>query len=226
MVSRVWATVTLSPKVKRRRSHLKNMGAARPIPEANCAWAGVKSRGCGNRPATRTLSMALRMRPPRLSLTAPDPPPPVDTLNGYRASGAVIGFFGGLQPVAIPVRNTFARTGGSASAKGRWWTDRPLNFRLEMPMNKGSPSRRSAVGQAGKQLVQVRRPSGNEQMTEKTTIGKTKQKLPFQWVEEGFEVPLSVQPPTDPPVLNDTAVSLRSESGKGKKNPPLNPAKP
>jgi len=95
-----------------------------------------------------------------------------------------------------------------------------------MPMNKGSPSRRSAVGQAGKQLVQVGRPSGNEQMTEKTTIGKTKQKLHFHWVEEGFEVPLSVQPPTDPPVLNDTAVSLRSESGKGKKNPPLNPAKP
>jgi hypothetical protein len=93
-----------------------------------------------------------------------------------------------------------------------------------MPMNKGSPSRRSAVGQAGKQLVQVGRPSGNEQMTEKTKIGKTKQKLPFQWVEEGFEVPLSVQPPTDPPVLNDTAVLLRSEGGKGNENPPLNPA--
>jgi hypothetical protein len=93
-----------------------------------------------------------------------------------------------------------------------------------MPMNKGSPSRRSAVGQAGKQLVRVGRPSGNEQMTEKTKIGKTKQKLPFQWVEEGFEVPLSVQPSTDPPVLNDTAVLLRSESGKGNENPPLNPA--
>ncbi len=63
-------------------------------------------------------------------------------------------------------------------------------------------------------------------MTEKTTIGKAKQKLHFHWVEEGFEVTLSVQPSTDPPVLNDTTVLLRSESGKGKENPPLNPAKP
>src|SRR6266571_7477231 len=75
MFSRVWATVTISPKVKRRLSHLKKMGAGRPIPEANCAWAGVKSRGCGDRPATRIPSLALRMRPPRLSLTATDPPP-------------------------------------------------------------------------------------------------------------------------------------------------------
>ena len=91
-------------------------------------------------------------------------------------------------------------------------------------MNKGSPSRRSAVGQAGKQLVQVGRPSGNEQMTEKTTIGKTKQKLHFHWMEEGFEVTLTVQPPTDPPVLTDTAILLRSEGSKGNENPPLNPA--
>jgi len=112
---------------------------------------------------------------------------------------------------------------GGASAQGRWWADGPLNFRLEMPMNKGSPSRRSAVGQAGKQLVQVGRPSGNDQMTEKTKIGETKQKLLFHWFEEGFEVTLSVQPSTDPPVLTDTAVLLRSEGSKGNENPPLNP---
>ncbi len=61
-------------------------------------------------------------------------------------------------------------------------------------------------------------------MTEKTKIGETKQKLLFHWVEEGFEVALSVQPSTDPPALTDTSVLLRSEGSKGKKNPPLNPA--
>jgi hypothetical protein len=63
-------------------------------------------------------------------------------------------------------------------------------------------------------------------MTKKTTIGKAKQKLHLHWFEEGFEVPLSVQPSTDPPVLTDTAILLRSESSKGNENPPLNPAKP
>jgi hypothetical protein len=61
-------------------------------------------------------------------------------------------------------------------------------------------------------------------MTEKTTIGETKQKLHFHWVEEGFEVTLTVEPSPDLPVLIDTAVLLRSESGKGNENPPLNPA--
>ena len=80
------------------------------------------------------------------------------------------------------------------------------------------------MAQPGKQLVPVGRRRGNEQMTEKTTIGETKQKLNFHWVEEGFEVTLRVQPSTDPPVLIDTAVLLRSEISKGNENPPLNPA--
>ncbi len=61
-------------------------------------------------------------------------------------------------------------------------------------------------------------------MTEKTTIGETKQKLHLHWFEEGFEVTLSVQPSTDAPVLTDTALLLRSEGSKGNETPPLNPA--
>ena len=105
---------------------------------------------------------------------------------------------------------------------GRWTA--------QFPSGNADEERKSISPERGRASWQTTgssgRPSGNEQMTEKTTIGKTKQKLHFNWVEEGFEVTLSVQPSPDPPALTDTAILLRSEGSKGKENPPLNPAKP